>query len=391
MIRDLDDTLARDAITEHLDGPFRQLVFSEWDAAFLTTPEGQLAMQTALVDRYLASRRHGVPWLGRVLDLPSTRIVEIGCGTGASTVAMAERCESVVALDVDAPSVKAAEARSAAHELDNIEFHLCEPTEILATALTVGQPDAYVLYAVLEHLTVVERLDALRRLWAQISPGGRDRDHRDPEPPHLPRSAQLGDRLHAPAPRRAGVSSSVTCHHGSLTAMSSGGLRLPPIRTTPTSVGSASVLGASYHEFVAAIDEPLEEIVVADGYEDEILSWFGLYLDELVLLQYMLAESIDVPSAFARSVLNVVLRKPASDADRERSSGTETGLVGTELSALATRWRRSAGATFREPSGSVPGLAPSARLRRAFSGGVRELDVRLRRRRGSTLAGARLE
>ena len=53
--------------------------------------------------------------------------------------------------------------------------------------------------------------------------------------------------------------------------MSSGGLRLPPIRTTPTLVGSASVWGASYHEFVVVIDEPLEEIVVADGDQDEIL------------------------------------------------------------------------------------------------------------------------
>ena len=181
-------------------------MFSEWDAAFLTTPEGQLAMQTALVDRYLASRRHGVPWLGRVLDLPSTRIVEIGCGTGASTVAMAERCESVVALDVDAPSVKAAEARSAAHELDNIEFHLCEPTEILATVLTVGQPDAYVLYAVLEHLTVVERLDALRRPWVQISPGGESVIIETPNRlTYRVQPAQSGDRLHAPAPRRTGV------------------------------------------------------------------------------------------------------------------------------------------------------------------------------------------
>ena len=91
-------------------------------------------------------------------------------------------------------------------------------------------------------------------------------------------------------------------------------------------------LGASFHEFLAAIDEPLAEIVVADGYEDAIMSWFVLELDELFLLQYMLAESIDVPCAFARSVLNVVLRKPrdAADrveaADRNRARRTEMAL-----------------------------------------------------------------
>ena len=100
----------------------------------------------------------------------------------------------------------------------------------------------------------------------------------------------------------------------------------------------------------------------------------------------MLAESIDVPCVFARSVLNVVLRKPASDADREEAAARNAARR-EELSAryplAPIGWR-----DVPEPSGSVPGLAPSARLRRAFSGGIRELDVRLRRRRGSTLAGA---
>ncbi len=75
-------------------------------------------------------------------------------------------------------------------------------------------------------------------------------------------------------------------------------------------------LGASFHEFVAAIDDPLEEIVIADGYEDEITSWFGINLEELTLLEYMIERNTEVPMAFARPVLNMVLRKPADQAQR---------------------------------------------------------------------------
>ena len=42
-IRELDDDAARAVITERLMPTFRELVFSEWDAAFRETPEGERA------------------------------------------------------------------------------------------------------------------------------------------------------------------------------------------------------------------------------------------------------------------------------------------------------------------------------------------------------------
>ena len=92
-------------------------------------------------------------------------------------------------------------------------------------------------------------------------------------------------------------------------------------------------LGASYHEFLAAIDEPLSDIVIADGYEEAIVSWFGTNLEEITLLQYMLQRDLDVPMAFARPVLNLVLRKPSGDADR-RVAATRNAARREEL-ALA--------------------------------------------------------
>ena len=379
MIRNLDDEAARRVIVETLDAPFRELVFSEWDADFLATPEGERGMETALVDRYLASRRHGVPWLGRTVDLARARIVEIGCGTGASTVALAERCASVVAFDVDPHSVAAAEARAAAHELTNATFEVCDPAEIIARALAVAPPpDLYVLYAVLEHLTIPERIDALRSLWEAIEPGGavaiietpnrltyRDRHSSEIDFTHL-----LPDELAFPL------------------------LTLSPRAAYRDVIGRAARLddadeahvvrvrfglGASFHEFLVAIDEPLVEIVVADGYEPEIMSWFGLELDELLLLQYMLAESIDVPCAFARSVLNVILRKPASPEERSAVRARNEA----RRAELADRYPLAPLGWRAEPAMSAPMTDGATRpVRSGLASPARALTARLRRRFG---------
>ncbi|MGI9051848.1 MAG: class I SAM-dependent methyltransferase [Ilumatobacteraceae bacterium] len=319
IIRELDDDAARAVITERLMPTFLELVFSKWDPAFRETPEGKQGMTVALVDRYLDSRRHGVPWLDRAIDLSSSRIVEIGCGTGSSTVAMAEHCQWVVALDVDQSSVDAARARAVAHDVANVEFRSCPPEEILAAALAVADADVFVLFAVLEHLTVAERLQTLTSLWEALPRGGaiaiietpnrltyRDRHSSEVDFLHL-LPDELAFRLVDLSPRAAyrDVVGRAAANPSPIDA----------------SVGRVRFgLGASFHEFLAALDEPLEEIVIADGYEDEITSWFGIHLDELLLLQYMLAESIAVPCAFARSVLNVVLRKPTGADDRSAAA-----------------------------------------------------------------------
>lgn len=49
------------------------------------------------------------------------RALEIGCAAGAFTRRLAERCESVVAVDIAAPAIAIARERNAA---DNIEFRL---------------------------------------------------------------------------------------------------------------------------------------------------------------------------------------------------------------------------------------------------------------------------
>jgi len=57
------------------------------------------------------------------------RALEIGCAAGVFTRRLAERCDSVVALDVAEPAIALARARSAAANITNIDYRLANVME----------------------------------------------------------------------------------------------------------------------------------------------------------------------------------------------------------------------------------------------------------------------
>jgi S-adenosylmethionine-dependent methyltransferase len=111
-----------------------------------------------------------VPWLDEVRPLQGTSILEIGCGTGASTVALAEQGAEVSAVDVDASSLVVASERCRSYGLD-VGFTHANATEV--HQLFAGRHFDYIIfYAVLEHMTTEERLSAMRATWQMLSAGG---------------------------------------------------------------------------------------------------------------------------------------------------------------------------------------------------------------------------
>ena len=111
-----------------------------------------------------------VPWLDEVRPLQSASILEIGCGTGCSTVALAEQGAEVTAIDVDAGSLTVASERCLAYGLD-VSFAHANATEV--DKLFAGRHFDYIIfYASLEHMTVEERMSAMRATWQMLSVGG---------------------------------------------------------------------------------------------------------------------------------------------------------------------------------------------------------------------------
>src|SRR6202022_1278572 len=54
------------------------------------------------------------------------RVLDVACGTGALTLAFAERCGSAVGLDIMAPALARGRAQARERGLNNVEFTLGE-------------------------------------------------------------------------------------------------------------------------------------------------------------------------------------------------------------------------------------------------------------------------
>jgi 2-polyprenyl-3-methyl-5-hydroxy-6-metoxy-1,4-benzoquinol methylase len=99
------------------------------------------------------------------MPLSGARILEIGCGTGASTVALAEQGAQVTAVDLDGSALEVARVRCDAYGV--------RATFIEANAVDAIQPaDMIVFFACLEHMTYEERIESLRKAWEVLPPHG---------------------------------------------------------------------------------------------------------------------------------------------------------------------------------------------------------------------------
>jgi S-adenosylmethionine-dependent methyltransferase len=292
-------------------------LFSTWDQEFLKTREGAEAVDDVLYRRQQRAEQYAIRWMARYLDLPNANIVEIGCGTGAASIPLARICGSLVGLDIDTHSIELAKIRAAYFGAeDNVRFLAVAPEKLLSTALDCAQSvDVFLLYAVLEHLTPTERLEYLRRMWDRLPEGGAlviiDTPNRltweDKHTAYMDFFHMLPDEY--------------VCDYA-------GRSPRPFFEKTMKALDGASFresryrwgLGASFHEFELALSEKLDEIVIADGLEPEMTEMFPVGEDEVALRQYFLRRGIEQPIGFSRAVLNLILRKTISPAERRANA-----------------------------------------------------------------------
>ena len=136
---------------------------------WLATPEGQRDLDDHTRRRLHTFRTQVVPWLSSARPLDGARILEIGCGTGASTVALAEQGANVTALDIDEESLAVARDRCRLHGVA-AEIRRANGAAIDELP-AIGQFDFVIFFACLEHMTYEERLTAMRATWSGLKPG----------------------------------------------------------------------------------------------------------------------------------------------------------------------------------------------------------------------------
>lgn len=155
-----------------LEQSIKDNYFTGWRSKDHYTPAGyERDLHAHLRIRLEEDRRSVVPWLDRAGRLAGQRVLEIGCGTGSSTVALAEQGAKVTGIDLDAGALAVAKDRLRLYGLE-ASVRCLNSLEMRSTFGTEAF-DTIIFFACLEHMTIAERLASLKDAWAMLPPGGR--------------------------------------------------------------------------------------------------------------------------------------------------------------------------------------------------------------------------
>jgi len=130
----------------------------------------KLDLNAHLYGRLERDRREIIPWLDNATILKNKRILEIGCGTGSSTIALAEQGAKVTGIDIDEGALLVAKERAKVYGV-NAEFRVLNAQDISGTFHTT-KFDLIIFFACLEHMTITERLSSLRDAWEMLPTDG---------------------------------------------------------------------------------------------------------------------------------------------------------------------------------------------------------------------------
>jgi S-adenosylmethionine-dependent methyltransferase len=293
-------------LVERLREGLRDTFFSKFDPGYLETEPGRNDLDDHAFRRYNACVESVLPWVSRHLDLHGTHVVEVGCGTGSSTAAFAGVAERVDAYDIDPLGVRGAKLRTELLGLSNVSFHVDTPETMVVHVARRRGVDVLLLYAVLEHQSLEERLELLRGGWDVLNDGGLlvvlDTPNRltfsDAHTSLLPFFHSLPDELalayadrspreHFREDMRRGLACSRDEALGRLVRWGR---------------------GVSYHEFELTIGDP-KVFLAASGYEEEMLRLCPPQPEESLLQTFIVESGLDVPLAFTRPALNLIFRK----------------------------------------------------------------------------------
>ena len=116
--------------------------------------------------------RHDVLGFIDPVDFRDKRVLDFGCGCGASTAVVSRLLPGaeITGVELDAPSLEIARMRADHYGLQATRLLLSPDPESLPP--DIGDFDFILFSAVFEHLLPDERMHLLPKIWARLRPGG---------------------------------------------------------------------------------------------------------------------------------------------------------------------------------------------------------------------------
>jgi len=152
-----------------LEESLRTNYFNRQPPGYLETERGLGDLTNHLTNRFQNARTQVVPWIESIRSLRGARVLEIGCGTGSSLVALAERGAHVTGIDLDEGGLEVARKRCDLHAVA-AELHLANATNV-AELFGDTAFDLIIFSASLEHMMHEERVRAIADTWAMLRSG----------------------------------------------------------------------------------------------------------------------------------------------------------------------------------------------------------------------------
>jgi ubiquinone/menaquinone biosynthesis C-methylase UbiE len=256
-------------------------------------------------DRRLAAADSLIPWIESAVPLAGKTVLEYGCGAGPVSTAFGARVGRHIGYDIDAGAIADGQAKLAESGIANVELHHAPVASIFPSVQEhAGEIDVFVLYAVLEHMNVAERLEVLELARRVVRPDGAivicETPNRlilwDWHSSQAPFMAQLPDELalryYDRAPRQEFID---TVGAGLAQSWEDGQEAL-------TRFGR----GMSYHELELVFGD-LSSHVLASNWEPELFSCREIHPEEIALARMMAQVRPGLAPAFSRYWLDVVL------------------------------------------------------------------------------------
>jgi ubiquinone/menaquinone biosynthesis C-methylase UbiE len=106
----------------------------------------------------------------RQLLRPTDQVLEIGCGTGTTALALAEGVASLVGTDLSAEMIAIAREKALARRCGNVRFAVAAAEDVAGAAFADGGADVVLAFNLL-HL-VGDQAAVLRQIFRVLKPGG---------------------------------------------------------------------------------------------------------------------------------------------------------------------------------------------------------------------------